>query len=160
MRDKKETIVQRLSETREPLLAFLQGLDEAAWETAVQSEDAQWSISDIVRHLVNAEKGMTGLIVEFQKGNNPVPADFDLARFNQRGVEKAQILGPNALLATMKENRSNLLTFIATLNEEDWQKKGRHASLAIYTIEEVCQIIAGHEANHLADMQKAINGNS
>lgn len=153
----KTAIVQKLNDTREPLFAFLQDLNEAQWETAVQSEDAEWTISDMVRHLMNAEKGMTTLIIQFQQGKDPVPPDFDRERYNKRLVEKTKELTPDELLATMHDNRTKLLSFIDTLETDDWQKKGRHASLNIYTIEEVCHIIADHEALHLSDMQKALS---
>lgn len=152
----KNLIIQKLQTNRDALLSFLQSLDETEWETAVQSEDAEWAISDIVRHLVNAEKGMTGLIVQFQQGKDPVPPDFDRERYNKRIVEKTKDLTPVQLMEAMVENRTKLLAVIETLNEEDWQKKGRHASLNIYTVEEVCHIIADHEALHLADIKKAI----
>ncbi len=153
----KDEIVAKLAETRAPLMTFLQNLDEAQWETAVQSEDAEWTISDIVRHLVSAESGMTGLIIQFQQGKDPVPPDFDRERFNKRAVEKTKSLTPPQLLEAMTTNRAKLLDVIDTLTEEDWQKNGRHASLNIYTIEEVCQIIAGHEELHFEDMQKAVH---
>lgn len=153
---KKEEVVAKLAETRAPLWAFLQDLDETQWETAVQSEDEEWTVSDIVRHLTNAESGMTNLIKQFQQGKDPVPPDFDRERYNKRAVEKTKDLTPPQLLEAMKTNRAKLLDFIEALEEEDWQKNGRHASLNIYTIEEVCHIIADHEELHLQDMKKAL----
>lgn len=154
---KKEEIVAKLTETRAPLWNFLQNLDEEQWETAVQTEDEQWTVSDIVRHLTNAESGMTNLIKQFQQGKNPVPPDFDRERYNNRAVAKKQDMTPSELMEAMSSNRAKLLEFIETLEEEDWQKKGRHASLNIYTIAEVCHIIADHEKAHLQDMQAALH---
>ena len=153
---KKEEIREKLNQTRAPLFACLQGLGVEEWQTAVQSEDAQWTIADLVRHLISAEKGMTGLIIQFQQGNDPVPPDFDRERYNVRSVEKLQHLTPPELLETMTANRNQLMQVIDTLAPEDWQKKGRHGSLRIMSIEEVCQVIADHETAHLADIQKAL----
>lgn len=153
---KKDEIEERLNQTRAALLDCLQGLGAEEWATAVQSEDAQWTVADIVRHLASAEKGMIGLIEQFQQGNDPVPADFDLARFNQRSVQKSQELTPADLLATMDANRTRLRQVIEGLSPEDWQKKGRHGSMRILTIEEVCHVIADHDLAHLADIQKAL----
>ena len=153
MSDPKTDIIEKLNETRGALMVFLQGLDETQWETAVYSEGETWTATDVVRHLVNAESGMTGLIVQWQKGNDPVPPDFDLARFNQNAVAKNKDKTPAELLAEMETNRANLLQVIAGLEEDDWQKSGRHASLKIMTIEQTCNLIAGHEALHLKDLQ-------
>ncbi|HFE67630.1 MAG TPA: DUF664 domain-containing protein, partial [Chloroflexi bacterium] len=101
MNDPKPEIIQKLNETRSALMAFLQGLDEAQWETAVYSEGETWTAADVLRHLVNAESGMTGLIVQWQMGADPVPPDFDLARFNKSMVAKAKNKTPAELLAEM-----------------------------------------------------------
>ncbi|MCP4361528.1 MAG: DinB family protein [Chloroflexi bacterium] len=148
----------KLEETRQSLLMFLQGLNVAEWHTAVQTEDAAWNVADIVRHLINAEKGMTGLIEQFQQGNNPVPPDFDRERYNRRAVEKTATMTPPEVLAALAENRTHLRQVIAGLTAEDWQKKGRHASLRIMTVEEVLQMIADHEQAHLEEMQQRIQG--
>lgn len=154
----KAQIHEKLNQTRATLFDCLQGLDTEEWQTAVQSEDARWTIADLVRHLISAEKGMTGLIVQFQQGNDPVPPDFDRERYNVRSVEKIQHLTPPEMLETMTANRNQLLQVMATLTPDDWQKSGRHASLQIMTIEEVCHVIADHETTHLADIQKALRG--
>ncbi len=59
-------------------------------------------------------------------------------------------------MVAMEKNREDLLAFMDSLTEEDWQKKGRHGSLKIMTIEEICHIIADHEATHAADISAAL----
>ncbi|MCB8945155.1 MAG: maleylpyruvate isomerase N-terminal domain-containing protein [Ardenticatenaceae bacterium] len=153
---KKEAIREKKIRVRQELLAVLAGLGEAEWETAVYAENNEWTISDIVRHLVNAEKGMTGLITEFQQGNNPVPPDFDIERFNKRVVEKAKEKSQAELLAEFAANHETFLAVLAGLGDDDWEKNGRHASLQILTIEQICHLIPDHEQTHLAHIQQAI----
>lgn len=153
---KKEEVKKNLIQSRAGLTAVLQELDEADWEKVVQSEGAHWTVSDILRHLISAEKGMIGLMEQFQQGNDPVPADFDRDRYNARSIEKTKSMSPAEMLAAMETNRAHLLQFIDTLQPDDWQKKGRHASLQIMSIEEVCTIIAAHEFVHTGEIQKAI----
>ncbi|HRQ39706.1 MAG TPA: DinB family protein [Chloroflexota bacterium] len=155
---KKDEIVAELNETRTALLEYLRGLQAEEWDTAVQSEDARWTVADIARHIASAEKGMIGLIEQFQQGNDPVPPDFDLARYNQRNVQKSQELTPVDLLTALNDNHTRLLQVIDGLAPEDWQKKGRHGSMRILTIAEVCRVIAAHDLTHLADIQKALSG--
>ena len=154
---KKAALREKKVNVRRELLSVLEGLSGKEWETAVYAEDTKWTISDILRHLVSAEKGMTSLIVQFQQGNNPVPPDFDRERYNKRIVEKAKEKSPTELLAEMEENQAQFLEVLASLTDEDWQKNGRHASLNIYTIEELCHLIPDHEQNHLQHIQNAIN---
>ena len=153
--EKKAAIVTKLNKERATLLAFFESLDEAGWQTTVYHEDSTWTFGDILRHLVDAERGMTGLMRQWQQGNNPVPADFDLARWNHRVIQKTADKSPTELLSELRENRSNLLNFIETIQPDDWEKHGRHGSLRIMTIEEVCHLIADHELSHLNVMQAA-----
>lgn len=153
---KNVAMVAKLNEERTALMAFFEQLEDAEWETAVYHEDTTWTITDILRHLVDAEKGMTGMIMQWQQGKNPVPADFDLERWNNRVVQKAAEKSPAELLDELRLNRINLLSFIDTIQEDDWAKQGRHGSLRIMNIEEVCHLIGDHELSHLAVMKEAI----
>lgn len=149
-------IAAKLNEERAALLAFFEQLADADWETAVYHEETHWTITDILRHLVDAEKGMTGMIRQWQQGKNPVPPDFDLERWNNRVVQKSAEKSPDELLSELRENRTNLLSFIGTIQDDDWAKQGRHGSLRIMNIEEVCHLIAEHELSHLAVMEEAL----
>lgn len=157
MADRKHVeIAEKLNDARSDLMAFFDGLKEEAWETAVYHEESTWTITDILRHLVDAERGMMGMIIQWQRGKDPVPPDFDLARWNNRVVQKAAEKTPDELIAEFRQNRINLLSFIDTLHDEDWSKQGRHGSLRIMSIEEVCHLIADHELDHLRVMKEAL----
>ncbi len=153
---KNVEIATKLNEERATLRAFFDELDDDDWDTAVYDEDTTWTVLDILRHLVDSEKGMTRLMMQWQQGNDPVPADFDLTRWNNRALEKTAEKSPEELLQALRENRIDLLSFIDTIQEEDWARQGRHGSLRIMTIEEVCHLIADHELDHLRVMQEAV----
>lgn len=160
MADPKQVeIATKLNDERTSLVTFFQGLEESDWDTAVYHEDTTWTIADILRHLVDAEKGMTRLIMAWQQGDDPVRPDFDLERWNNRVIQKTAEKSPEELLTELRENRINLLSFIDTIQPEDWEKQGRHGSLRIMTIEEVCHLIANHELEHLKVMKEVIDNN-
>jgi hypothetical protein len=154
---RKEAIKQKLTKTREEWLSVLSGLASEQWEARAYSEGSEWRVVDILRHVADSERGMTGLMAQIKGGGEGVPPDFDLARWNKRVVDKLSDKGPEELLAGMVENRSALFAFMDTLDEADWDKKGRHASLQVMSIEEVCHLIADHEALHLAGIRKALS---
>ena len=156
MADSKNVeIATKLNDSRMALMTFFDGLDDDGWDTAVYDEETTWTIADLLRHLVDAERGMTGMIMQWQQGKDPVPADFDLARWNNRVVQKAAEKSPAELLTEFRQNRIHLLSFIDTLHDEDWDKQGRHGSLSIMSIEQVCNLIADHELDHLRVMKEA-----
>lgn len=157
MDERKTAVLTRLNETRTQFMAALDELEAEAWETAVYTaegnDDAHWTVSDIVRHLLNAEKGMTGLMMKIRETGEGVPEDFDRDWYNQRQVKKIKDKTPLEMMDMMRDNRQKLLAFIDTLELDEWEKSGRHASLQIMTIEEVCYTIANHEHDHFVEFQ-------
>lgn len=155
MSDRKTNVVTLLNESRHRLFEALDKMEHEDWEIVVYSEEADtnWTASDVLRHLVGAERGMTQLMQKILTTGEGVPEDFDRERYNKRQVQKVQDKSPIELMTAMSENRTELLTFIDSLKEEDWDKSGRHGSLKIMTIEEICQTIANHELAHLDDIQ-------
>ena len=149
---------EKLAETRQELMEVARELDRQEWSHPVYAhdEEVQWTAGDLLRHLVWAEGGMLRMIQQVKEGGGGVPDDFDLDRYNASGVKKLKDKVPAELLAIMEKNRQQLLAFIEGLAPEDWQKEGRHGSGRMMTIEEVVEMIAGHEAQHLEDLRRAL----
>jgi uncharacterized protein (TIGR03083 family) len=156
MSDKKADIQAKLSATRQVLQALIEGVSDEQWATAVYADNSDWTIADLFRHVVDSERSMTALMAQIQGGGEGVPADFDLARWNARGINKAKEKTTAELIADSRQNRAALLAFINSLAETDWDKKGRHGSLRIMSIEEICHLIADHEAGHTEEIRRAL----
>ena len=154
--ERKQAIKEKLAKNRLQLRTLLIRLTEAQWQTEVYHAEEPWTAVQLVRHLVDAERGITANMQRIRQGGEGVPADFDLARWNRSRVRKMAGIAPKALLAEMAQNRADLLAFIDSLNDEDWEKKGRHGSLEILTIEQLLHRIADHEAEHAADIAEAV----
>jgi hypothetical protein len=154
--DKKTALKQKLAASRAETLALAHGLTDEQWNTPAFSEGSEWRVIDVVRHVADSERGMTSLIVQVCAGGEGAPADFDLARWNRRAVEKLADQTPQQLLAGMADNRMKLLGVVDALTEEDLAKRGRHASLRIMSVEEVLNLIADHERDHVAAVRTAV----
>ncbi len=151
--DKKQAIKDKLTTVREETLHAVGAMTEEQWNRPVgDGEGGQWRAIDVLRHVTDSERGMTALMAQVQAGGEGVPADFDLERWNRRVVTKMQDKGVAELLADMGANRQALFAFIDTLADDDWAKKGRHASGRILSIEQVCHLIADHERAHVAEL--------
>jgi hypothetical protein len=155
-RTKKATIRDKLINTRQNLLSLVQGLDEDGWQTAVFSEETSWTVRDLLYHLADSERSMTRLMMQIREGGEGVPADFDLNRWNARVAKRSKDRTPATLLGDMAENQAQLLQFVDSLEEADWAKQGRHGSLHIMSIEEICHLIADHERTHTEHMRQAL----
>lgn len=152
----KQAIKAELRAAREGLYHAIAGLSDAQWQQRAYSEEGgEWRVLDLLRHVVDSERGMTALMTQVQAGGAGVPDDFDLSRWNRRVVEKMQGRSLDDLMAALAQNRVALFDFIDTLADEDWDKKGRHASGHILTIAQVCQLIASHERAHTAEILAA-----
>jgi uncharacterized protein (TIGR03083 family) len=156
-KDRQEMLRQRLQSARQDLLALLENLSAAQWQTAVFSEEEEgWQVTDVLRHLVAAERGMMNLIERIRQGEEGVPANFDLHRYNNAMVRESKEKSPSNLLAEMSDIRTQLLRLLADINEDDWEKKGRHGSLHMMTIEEIFKTIALHDKMHGRDIRRAL----
>jgi hypothetical protein len=153
-----ETMLERLAATRAELVAVVRELDRETWTQPVYAhgQENEWSAMDLLRHLAWAEGGMLRLVRQIRAGEDGVPADFDLDRYNAKGVSKLKQEMPAELLQRMAQNRQELLDFIDSLAADDWEKKGRHGSLRMMSIREICEEIAAHEAQHLADLRQRL----
>ncbi|MFW6062726.1 MAG: DinB family protein, partial [Chloroflexota bacterium] len=147
---KKDAIRRKLEQSRTATLELARQLEREDWSHLVYSHDGGWNALDLLRHLTWAESGMLRLMQMIREGDEGVPPDFDIDRYNARGVSKLNDQMPADLMATMDDNRQELMHFLEDLEEGDWQKEGRHGSLRIMTIEEILNLIADHEAEHLS----------
>lgn len=154
--EKKKEIQEKLARSRQELLETVSGWNEAQWATTLYSEGQVWSAVDVLRHLADAEWSMTRLMQRIQQGEEGVPEDFDLDRWNAGRVRKAQDKTPAELFAIMAQNRTHLLAFIDQLTAEDWAKAGRHGSMRIMSIEAILHQIADHEQFHCRHLQEVV----
>jgi hypothetical protein len=99
---------------------------------------------------------MTRLIENIRDGGEGASPEFDLTRWNDSRVKKARHKTIADLTADLTQNRTHLLGVIESLGEDDWDKRGRHGSLRIMSIEEILHLIADHEERHMGDIRQAV----
>jgi len=158
MNDKKAEIKAYLSDARSAVLTAVSPLTPTDWAKPIYSEGSTWQISDILRHVADSQSGMMQLMQGIQVGGGGVPEDFDLARWNEKRVKKYEEKSPADLIAKLEQDQINLFAFIDTLEAVDWDKSGRHATLRIMSIEEICRLIADHETIHAGEITTALRG--
>ena len=154
--EKKLETFQKLAGSRQALLSLLDDLDQSQWDLVVYTEDAEWTVKDLLIHIMIAEKSMTRLVEVIQEGGEGASEDFDLTHWNTRTVQKSSDKAPNDIRAEMIANRGHLLELLDSMPDSDWQKKGRHGSLRIMTVEEILHLIADHECDHMNDISKVL----
>lgn len=155
----KEQLKATLNETRGELLGWAETLREADWTQPVYSHGEEWTTLDVFRHLTWAEGGMARLIQQIRQGEEGAPPDFDLDRYNARGVEKFADKTPAELLEMMTRNRQWVLEILNDLEPAELALAGRHGSGRILSIAQILDTIAMHEQQHLDEMREALSAN-
>lgn len=148
MSDRKTETLAFLENSRETLKRVLVQLQPEDWEKTVQDEDQKWTVRQILVHLADSHKGLSNQLMAFVEGRELIPPDFDLNRWNRRTVEKGADKTPAELIQVLEVGHTRLKEIIAGLNDTDFDKKGRHSSLQIMSVEELTRQIGDHEAAH------------
>lgn len=147
---------RKLAQSRAELMAALEGLSPAEWETPVYSEGDTWTVATVVGHLVDSERGMSIHVHKIRKGQPTIPEDFDVERWNAGVKERIGARTPEELLALLERVRAKTLEVMASLQEPEWSLTGRHPSRGVITVEQYYETIHGHERMHAADIRKAL----
>lgn len=155
--DKKAHWQQTLSAARAELLTFLQTLAPAQWENTVISEGDTWSLTHVIGHLVDSERGMSIQIHKIRKGQEASPEGFNVERWNAGLKERMGNPSPAELVAALETTRAKTLEVMNSLQENDWALIGRHPSRGMISIEQYYETIAYHDRLHLADIKRALD---
>jgi len=154
--NRTEKWASALAESRAALLETLNRLSPEQWETVVYGEGDAWTVSTIVGHLSDSERGMSIHIHKIRKGEQTLPEGFDLERWNAGVKQRVGNPSPAQLLAGLEATRARTLQGLNGLAEEDWARTGQHPSRGVISVEQYYETIAGHERMHLAHIKEAL----
>jgi hypothetical protein len=127
------------------------------WETQIYEDGPGWTARQIVVHIGETERGITRTIRTIVAGENPVPPDFDIDRYNARMTEKTADVSPEQARANMAETHAALLAWLDTLSDDDLDKEGRHPTLNVFPVETFVKILSAHQRDHTADIARKLN---
>jgi hypothetical protein len=154
---RKQAIRAHLDQNNVASLAILKAVTEDQWLTPVPSEsDAPWTAKNLLTHLAIAEAGHVGQITRAAAGQDPVPADFDLSRYNRRSVQKAAEKSVSDLLSELETAYDQLVAKLGELDDSDLDKTARHARGDVLTVEGFFLRCSDHRLEHAQQLQTAI----
>jgi len=152
---------QELAQARTELENFLHSLTPAELQTPVVSEDqTTWTVLDVVAHLLENERGMSIHIHKIRKGQETVPADFDLNHWNAGLKGRISNLSLPELLQNLAQVRARTLKELESLSPEEWSLQGRHPARGMITVEQYYETMAYHDRHHLNDIKQALGRRS
>lgn len=115
---------------------------------------AQWSIAEIVAHLADTEL-VAGFRIRMILGapGTPIQA-FDqdawvvALHYDKRDVRKS--------LVQFRSLREGNLALLKTLTREQWKHFGLHAERGEESIEAISRLSAGHDLNHIGQIERIL----
>ena len=156
MSERIEKIKANLADARQHLNAILDKVADR-WDTQVYSDGAAWTVHQLVIHLMVTDKGHNNTVKGIANGEETIPADFDLERFNRRSVEKRAETTVDEARASLAVTASERNAWLDSIDDATLDKKGRHGSMRVLSIEEITQVIADHDRDHGNDIARALN---
>lgn len=147
-----EKYISRLTKARERLNDVLDAAQPYSDEQ-LYSDGAQWTVRQLAIHLAIADKGHNKMLEYISRGENLIPEDYDLNRYNKRSVEKSDDMTFEQARQSLAQSRQELLEWLENIDDATLEKEGRHASLHILTIAQIMNVMSRHEEGHASDLE-------
>jgi len=121
-------------------------------------EPGKWSVAEILAHLVDTEL-VGGFRMRLTMGMNGTPIQgFDqdvwAEKFNYAKRD------PQKSYAVFRVMRENNLALLKSIPQPLWDNYGVHSERGVETVTRIVEMYAGHDINHLAQIEKIVKRKS
>ncbi len=143
---------QVLAESRAKLLDALERIGTRGDER-IYSDGAQWTLRQLAIHLALADAGHNQMIFRYARGEEFIPDDYDVDRYNKRSVEKSDGMTLEQAIAALHQSRAELLAWFDEQQDDSFlDQSGRHPMMRILTLYQIITVMAQHELGHTNDI--------
>ncbi|MFM8320259.1 MAG: maleylpyruvate isomerase N-terminal domain-containing protein [Chloroflexota bacterium] len=149
---------ERMLEEGQRVVEFYRALGPDELAHTLYADGAQWTVGQLLCHLVSAEQSMTRLVEGILGGGSGSPEDFDLDRYNERKVAALAGVAPEALLEQYWAARQASAALAAHLEPQQLQMQGRHPFLGMACVEDILKLMYRHNQVHLREVRRALAG--
>ena len=114
----------------------------------------KWSVSEILAHLADAEM-VGGFRMRLILGDpgTPIPA-FDQDRWVSSGHYDKR--NPRRSVEQFRTLREANLVLLKSLTREQWKHHGVHSERGVESIDRIAHMFAGHDLNHLRQIERIL----
>ena len=155
MANSPEQILKKMSGEGEKILEFFSGLSDSLWDEQLYTDGAEWTVHEVLAHIVEAEDSLYRLFSNILKGGSGVPQDFDIDRYNAFNVEKLSDKTREELISLFRERRAQMVSFVGGLSPADLEKTGTHPYLGQSALGDMLRVFLLHPNLHIRDIRKA-----
>lgn len=158
-------LAERISELQAHLQATRARLDEVLDQAhgrvdeQLFADGAQWTIRQLTIHLALAQPGLQRQAMSFAQGEELIPPDFDINRYNQRSVEKKAEMTFAEARTQLNQDRVELVNWLNSIEDEAiLDKSGRTSLLDVLTVAQMMERIGNHEVEHAEQIAAYLAG--
>lgn len=155
MTEPENLLAAKLMSEGKKTKVFFESLSEAAWQTPIYTDGAQWDARETLAHLIQAEASLRALFERVVAGGDGAPVDFDIERFNREHTGRLASLSRDELLQRYADERRATADFADGLSASQLALRGRHPALGDSSIEDMLKLIYLHNSMHVRDIKKA-----
>lgn len=155
--DKQELIQKRLRDEGDKLLALFETLTDAQWQLTIYTDGAVWTIKDLLAHQVSAEREFQRYGRDILAGGTGAPEDFSINDFNNAAVVSMADRTAADLLAALSAVRQATIELVATIEDADFARQGRHPFFGLISIEDMFKLIYRHNMMHTRDLRRTLD---
>lgn len=156
MNERCVDLTAKMTVEREKTVEFFTNLPESDREKLVYADGMEWSIRDVLAHLVAAELSIAKLIQIVLVGGEGSPVDFDLDRYNQRKVASYRAVEYSNLIRDFVAARTETIAMMEKMVDADLDRTGRHPWLGIAPVEDIIKLMYRHNQIHQRDIRKSL----
>ena len=114
----------------------------------------KWSVGEILAHLADAEiVGGFRMRLILGAPGTPIPA-FDQDRWVSSGHYDKR--NPRRSVEQFRTLREANLALLKSLTREQWKHHGVHSERGVETIDRIAHMFAGHDLNHLRQIERIL----
>jgi len=156
MPESPEFFAERLRYEGEKTISFFSGLTSDQWHLPIYTEGEVWTVRNVLAHYVTSERGFCNIFRKIVEGGEGVAEDFDIDRYNSSQQKKTEYLSPPELISQFTLVRTEMVNLVASMSNEDLERKGRHPYLGPTTLGEMIKMVYRHNQIHFRDIRKAL----
>lgn len=156
MSDRREEIIIGLEENLDEIVVLFRSLSSADLDTRVYQDGPQWTVKQILAHLITIEKSMHWLFRNILAGGPGSPKDFDIDRFNETQPAKLDGFSVDELITRFTDVRKETVALVGSMTEADLDRTGWHAFHGEDRLERFVVWAFEHARLHMADLRDTL----
>lgn len=161
MSERKDLIRDHLISRHAESWPILKSLSAEQATVGVYSHGSDtWTAGDVLAHLADSESGLQLQLNRVAAGEDGVPEDFDLTRWNRSAARRNADFSLDELRDKILQRYEQTLELLGAIGERSLDMRGRVATGEVLSVEELFLRIGNHRLEHANDIQRSIEEGS